>query len=306
MKWGSLGVSQSTEAMRAICCFTAVLWVVSPSGCQPPQRVRPEAELRPVEPETLAATGSAFPDATSKSSNSTSSPAYSAEPTQPASSATAAFAEVFLSDRVLADTNPDNDGEVAPPEELAGCLEELGRLNAAFVSANITLSQRRGEVFTCGATQVVTYKGRPDSPRYNSAPRLTCRMALGLVRFEELAQTLAYEFFQSPIRRIDHGGTYSCRKMARFVSMVSEHSYANAVDVKSFQLASGKKISVEKHFGDITSEPLTKEAQFLRQLANRLYDDGIFSVVLTPFFDRLHHDHFHFDQARYRVDGTRG
>ena len=40
-------------------------------------------------------------------------------------------------------------------------------------------------------------------------------------------------------------------------------------------------------------------------MANRLYDEGAFSVVITPFFDSLHRDHFHLDQARYRVDGSR-
>jgi hypothetical protein len=27
--------------------------------------------------------------------------------------------------------------------------------------------------------------------------------------------------------------------------------------------------------------------------------------VITPFFDALHRDHFHLDQARYRIDGSR-
>jgi hypothetical protein len=31
----------------------------------------------------------------------------------------------------------------------------------------------------------------------------------------------------------------------------------------------------------------------------------VFSVVLTPYWDALHRDHFHLDLARYRVDGTR-
>jgi hypothetical protein len=44
---------------------------------------------------------------------------------------------------------------------------------------------------------------------------------------------------------------------------------------------------------------------FLRSLARRLYDEDVFSVVLTPFFDALHRDHFHLDLARYRLDGTR-
>jgi hypothetical protein len=45
--------------------------------------------------------------------------------------------------------------------------------------------------------------------------------------------------------------------------------------------------------------------RFLRRLANRLYDDRLFSVVVTPYFDRAHRNHIHIDLARYRVDGSR-
>jgi hypothetical protein len=64
-------------------------------------------------------------------------------------------------------------------------------------------------------------------------------------------------------------------------------------------------LSVEKHFGKLTATTLSGEARFLRELANRAYDEELFSVVLTPYWDKLHRDHFHFDLARYRVDGTR-
>jgi hypothetical protein len=57
--------------------------------------------------------------------------------------------------------------------------------------------------------------------------------------------------------------------------------------------------------GKLEQEPSDARAIFLRAAARRAYDDGVFSVVLTPYFDPLHRDHFHVDLARYRVDGTR-
>src|SRR5262249_47449944 len=105
--------------------------------------------------------------------------------------------------------------------------------------------------------------------------------------------------------RVAHAGTYSCRRMARFSSMVSEHSYANAIDLRSMTLANGRTIAVLRDFGPPQTEPETPEGQFLRRAARRAYDEKIFSVVLTPVFDVLHRDHFHLDMARYRVDGTR-
>ena len=47
------------------------------------------------------------------------------------------------------------------------------------------------------------------------------------------------------------------------------------------------------------------KTEFLRTLANRLYDEEVFSVVVTPYFDNLHYNHIHVDLARYRVDGSR-
>jgi hypothetical protein len=126
-----------------------------------------------------------------------------------------------------------------------------------------------------------------------------------LARFEALADSEAKRAFGAGLRSIEHGGTYNCRKMARFTGMVSEHSYGNAIDLRSFRLSDGRKISVLQHFGRPDREPSSAEGKFLRALARKAFDDGVFSVVLTEFFDALHRDHFHLDMARYRIDGTR-
>ena len=130
-------------------------------------------------------------------------------------------------------------------------------------------------------------------------------MALGLARFERVLQEEAETQLQSRVKRIAHAGTYSCRHMARYRGWVSEHSYANAIDLRSMTLANGKTVVVLKDFGPLDSEPSAPESQFLRRSARRAYDEQIFSVVLTPFFDALHRDHLHLDMARYRADGTR-
>jgi len=107
------------------------------------------------------------------------------------------------------------------------------------------------------------------------------------------------------VKRAVHAGTYSCRHMARFSHMVSEHSYANAIDLRSLTLDDGRTIAIVKDFGPLDEDPPTDAGRFLRSVAHRAYDERIFSVVLTPRFDALHRDHFHLDMARYRVDGTR-
>ena len=202
-----------------------------------------------------------------------------------------------------ADLDPDNDDVVAPPDPIDDCEALLNARGISFRPTELPLTRtRRGT--TCGSQQAVVYREGPGHIRYTSTPIVSCGMALALARFEELLQAEAESSFQLPVVRIEHGGTYSCRNMALY-DMVSEHSYANAIDLLSFTLQNGKKISVLGNFGKLDSEPTAPEGRFLRNVARRAYDEGVFSVVLTPFFDGLHKNHFHVDLARYRVDGTR-
>jgi hypothetical protein len=202
-----------------------------------------------------------------------------------------------------ADLNPGNDMTVAPPELIPDCEARLTAAGIRYKLAELP-TRKSKEGHECGAPQVLVYRGPEGGVRWSSAPLVTCGMALALARFETILQEESEKYFQKRVVRIEHLGTYACREMARY-DWVSEHSYANAIDVSVFQLANGRKISVERHFGKPTVEPKTDESRFLRELARRLYDDDVFSVVVTEYFDRLHHNHFHLDMARYRVDGTR-
>jgi hypothetical protein len=64
-------------------------------------------------------------------------------------------------------------------------------------------------------------------------------------------------------------------------------------------------VDVLKDFHPAEAEPPDARGVFLRGLANRLFDEDVFSVVVTPFFDAAHRNHIHVDLARYRVDGSR-
>lgn len=112
------------------------------------------------------------------------------------------------------------------------------------------------------------------------------------------------EHLGAKVTRLEHVGTYNCRKMVRF-NLVSEHSYGNAIDIRSLTLESGQKLSVLSDYGPTDQEPKTKQQRFLQRLGELAFDENVFSVSLGPHWDALHRDHFHFDMARYRVDGLR-
>src|SRR4029453_16293228 len=101
---------------------------------------------------------------------------------------------------------------------------------------------------TCGAPQVVTYVRGPGKIAYSASPLLTCTMALALASWEKIVQEEAQRIYGSRIPRIDHLGTYSCREIAAYPGWVSEHSYANAIDIESFTFQNGAVISVALYF----------------------------------------------------------
>lgn len=204
----------------------------------------------------------------------------------------------------LADLDPQNDLEVAPPALIQDCETKLHEAGVEFSRASLPVKPGNAKQPTCGVGQAVVYRRGPERIRYNSAPVLSCGMALGLARFEQVLNEEAKRYLGQSVSRVEQGGTYNCRKMARF-DLVSEHAYANAIDIRSITLKNGRRLSVLSTFGKTSTEPKKPEARFWRSVANRLYDEGTFSVVITPFFDGLHKDHIHLDQARYRVDGSR-
>jgi hypothetical protein len=209
-----------------------------------------------------------------------------------------------------ADLDPDNDLVVDPPDVIPDCEEQLKAAGIKFAPATLAIHEAgpAKHRFKCGAPQVVTYLKGPGNIAYNGAPLLTCGMALALASFEKLLQEEATNILKSQVVRIDHIGTYNCRFMPAYPDMVSEHSYANAIDIGDFVLKDGRTISVLDHFDASETDdppPKTPAARWLRVVSRRANDEDVFSHVLTPYWDALHKNHFHLDLARYRNDGTR-
>jgi hypothetical protein len=198
--------------------------------------------------------------------------------------------------------DPDNDLVVGPPDPVPDCEARLTAAGVRYRPARL-LPERTARGLVCGNGQVVTYVAGPGGVRVQPSPIVSCGVALALARLTEVAAEEARAELGVELASITQTGTYACRKMVRY-DWVSEHSYANAIDLEGFTLATGRKITVQRHFGRTNQPPSTPEARFLRTVARRLYDEEVFSVVLTPFFDVLHRNHFHLDLGRYRSDGT--
>jgi len=108
----------------------------------------------------------------------------------------------------------------------------------------------------------------------------------------QVVQPAAQRLFGRSVARIEHLGSYNCRRMyGRGEGSWSEHATANALDVSAFVLTDGRRITVLKDWpvpGD--------EAAFLKAVR-----DGackLFSTVLSPDYNAQHADHLHLDQAQ--------
>ena len=129
----------------------------------------------------------------------------------------------------------------------------------------------------------------------------SCPVAAALALWERgVVQPAALRRFGSRVTRIDHFGSFSCRRIyGRDEGAYSEHSTADAVDVAGFRLANGTRIPVLGDWGGAGDK-----AAFLREVRDGACD--LFSTVLSPDYNAAHADHFHLDQAERGEMGWRG
>ncbi len=128
------------------------------------------------------------------------------------------------------------------------------------------------------------------------AATLSCPMAANLARWFSLSvQPLALKHFGKKVQQIRNVSSYVCRnRYGDTNTRISEHAYANALDIAHFELQGGEKVSVLKDWPAIEGEPSQKSA-FLRAVHKSACEH--FGTVLGPDANAAHKDHFHLDNA---------
>jgi hypothetical protein len=125
---------------------------------------------------------------------------------------------------------------------------------------------------------------------------MQCPMAMRYVIWDrQVLQPAAREVFGSPVVSVQNYGTYACRRIygrTETSARPSEHARANALDVAGFTLADGRVISVA---ADWKGQGPAGDSgrRFLRHVRSGAC--RVFSTVLTPDYNREHHDHLHLD-----------
>lgn len=156
---------------------------------------------------------------------------------------------------------------------------------------------------------------------------VNCRMARTLHDWvEKNLQPVAKEALNATVTRLVNASAYSCRqRIGTTNARLSEHSFANALDISAYVMSDGRTIDVLTHWGptarDIRAQakvadgskttggdtrPLsdansaasvvTTEGHFLRRLHSSACEN--FGTVLGPEANEAHRNHFHLDLAQ--------
>ena len=126
---------------------------------------------------------------------------------------------------------------------------------------------------------------------------ITCPAARALTGWVRHAVApAAAQILKSELVKVETYGTYSCRGIvgrgAAGAAKLSEHAYANAVDISGFVLRDGRRITIERDWK--SSDPDTQ--RFLEAVHKSACRR--FKTVLSPEYNAAHYNHLHFDMGR--------
>lgn len=142
----------------------------------------------------------------------------------------------------------------------------------------------RGE---CPLDNVVRVSGFGDVSLSNSF-LASCPLALSSAMYiRQRAAPAAQAIAGSPLRRIDHYGSFACRNIYHLPNARrSEHASANALDISGFRLANGQRISVAHDWHNEGEKGV---------LLRRWFSDScaFYGNALGPNYNAAHADHFH-------------
>lgn len=181
--------------------------------------------------------------------------------------------------------------------------EELACLSSGLVRETRFVQSRSalGGPGVCGAERPFQMAAA-DSGRIAMKPpaMLRCPMVPSVDRWlATIVEPAARRHLGGSVAEIRVAASYACRPMNHVGgARLSEHGYANALDVSAFLLADGRVVTVKGGWNGSA-----EERGFLREVRARSCE--VFTTVLGPGADAYHGDHFHLDLARHGRNGER-
>ncbi len=197
---------------------------------------------------------------------------------------------------------PEPFGPPPPPATWSAAEVEAGRMDCERrLSGLHALYDRLDPIRegACGSPSPIRLKAF-DSERaplldFVPPPTISCKLAGALRRwFDDVVQPKAKARLHATIVRMNTLSGYDCR--TRYddpTQRISQHAYANALDISEFITAKGEHVAVADAWnaGD-------ERAEFLHDIHDGACE--IFGTSLGPDANEAHRNHFHFDMIERR------
>jgi hypothetical protein len=194
--------------------------------------------------------------------------------------------------KALPPVAPSAGGEVpAASGEVAACV---ARLQARGIVLERLPAIALGP---CGAPDVFRLAALPDDLALTPPVTVTCPMAEGLAGWAKDVADAAGRDLHRRVSALATGTSYECRGQNHVATAkLSEHAFANALDLAGFRFSGGTAIAVS---GTPPDDDAARFLQSVRASACRY-----FTTVLGPGSDPAHAEHLHLDM-RQRRNGYR-
>jgi len=183
----------------------------------------------------------------------------------------------------------------APAETRTQCMRALNGVTAKFIPIS-PISEDR----VCGHAHPVMLVA-VGSPSVHLVPRATvnCPLTGALSAWMQTGvQEAAMTHFGEQVVAVKNVSSYVCRARGNQpAAKMSEHAFANALDIAAFRLKSGRWITVADHWTIASAE-----SQFLKAVHRGAC--ALFTTVLGPNANTAHRDHFHLDLGKHGQTGT--
>ena len=183
-------------------------------------------------------------------------------------------------------------GANATTENVRQCMASLKEKSVRFAGLP-------NKSFDGGCRTIDTIKVMDFGTATTNLGAMTCPLAANFADWTRYAvRPAAKQYLGADVVRIETMGTFNCRNIYGGRSgKLSEHAFANAVDVSAFVLRDGRRVSVLTGWNGSS-----EERAFLRRLHQSACKR--FGTVLGPDYNSAHANHFHFDMARSMRNGT--
>ena len=170
---------------------------------------------------------------------------------------------------------------------------------AGLKSKSVRFAGLPSKSFDGGCRMIDTIKLMDFGTQTTNLGAMTCPLASSFTDWARFAVVpAAKKYLGSEVVKIETMGTFNCRAIAGSRSgRLSEHAFANAVDVSAFVLRDGRRVSVLNGW-----RGSSEERAFLRRLHQSACKR--FGTVLGPDYNAVHANHFHFDMAKSMSNGT--